>query len=157
MIIVGMADCAVAKNPAKITTLGLGSCVGIALYDKSTCVGGIVHIMLPSTEQSRSKDNVAKFADTGIPFLLERMIEEGAYRHRTIAKIAGGASMFSFNGSNKLNIGERNIDATKKMLTELKIPIIAEDTGKNYGRTIVLDTESGEFTVKSALKGINIY
>ncbi len=157
MIIVGMADSAVAKKPAKITTLGLGSCVGISLYDKSTGVGGIVHIMLPSREQARSKDNIAKFADTGIPLLLDTMVDEGAYKHRTTAKIAGGASMFSFNSQTQLNIGERNIAATKRTLKELKIPIAAEDTGKNYGRTIILDTENGELTVKSALKGIKIY
>lgn len=157
MIVVGMADSAVAKKPVKLTTLGLGSCVGISLYDKSTFVGGMVHIMLPSIEQARSKENTAKFADTGIPELMDRMVDEGAYKHRTTAKIAGGASMFSFNSNAQLNIGERNVTATKQALKELKIPIIAEDTGQNYGRTIILDTENGELTVKSALKGIKIY
>ncbi|WP_094228396.1 chemotaxis protein CheD [Methanolobus psychrotolerans] len=157
MIIVGMADSAVARKPVKLTTLGLGSCVGISLYDKSTGVGGMVHIMLPSIEQARSKDNRAKFADTGIPALLDSMVEEGAYKHRTTAKIAGGASMFSFNSNTQLNIGERNVTATKQSLKELRIPIIAEDIGLNYGRTIILDTENGELTVKSALKGIKTY
>ncbi|WP_342305775.1 chemotaxis protein CheD [Methanolobus sp. ZRKC5] len=157
MIIVGMADSAVAKKPEKITTLGLGSCVGISLYDKSTGVGGMVHIMLPSIEQARSKENIAKFADTGIPALIDGMVDLGAYKHRTIAKIAGGASMFSFNSNAQLNIGERNVTATKETLKELKIPIIAQDTGLNYGRTIILDTENGELTVKSAIKGIKTY
>lgn len=157
MIIVGMADSAVAKKPAKLTTLGLGSCVGISLYDKSTGVGGMVHIMLPSIENARSKENIAKFADTGIPALIDNMIDEGAYKHRTTAKIAGGASMFSFNSKNQLNIGERNVEATKLALKDLKIPILAEDTGQNYGRTIILDTENGELTVKSALKGMKVY
>lgn len=157
MIIVGMADSAVAKKPEKITTLGLGSCVGISLYDKSTGVGGMVHIMLPSIEQARSKENIAKFADTGIPALIDSMVDLGAYKHRTTAKIAGGASMFSFNSNAQLNIGERNVTATKETLKELKIPIIAQDTGLNYGRTIILDTENGELTVKSAIKGIKTY
>ena len=157
MIIVGMADSAVAKKPAKLTTLGLGSCVGISLYDKSTGVGGMVHIMLPSIENARSKDNIVKFADTGIPALVDEMIETGAYKHRTTAKIAGGASMFAFNSKTQLNIGERNVAATKVALEELKIPIIAQDTGKNYGRTIILDTENGELTVKSAHRGIKVY
>ncbi|MBP1908891.1 chemotaxis protein CheD [Methanolobus bombayensis] len=157
MIIVGMADSAVVKKPEKLTTLGLGSCVGISLYDKSTGVGGMVHIMLPSIESARSKENIAKFADTGIPSLVDDMVDAGAYKHRTTAKIAGGASMFSFNSNTQLNIGERNVTATKNTLDGLKIPIVAEDTGQNYGRTIVLDTENGELTVKSALKGIKIY
>jgi chemotaxis protein CheD len=113
--------------------------------------------MLPSIENARAKDNIDKFADTGIPSLIDTMIEEGAYKHRTTAKIAGGASMFSFNSKTQLNIGERNVAATKDALKELKIPIVAEDTGQNYGRTIVLDTENGELTVKSALKGIKVY
>lgn len=157
MIIVGMADSAVTKKPEKLTTLGLGSCVGISLYDKGNGVGGMVHIMLPSIEQARSKDNIDKFADTGIPALLDNMVAEGANQRRITAKIAGGASMFSFKANTQLNIGERNVAATKESLKLLKIPIIAEDTGKNYGRTIVLDTDNGELTVKSALEGIKVY
>lgn len=157
MIIVGMADSAVARSPAKITTLGLGSCVGVAMYDKTSCVGGMVHIMLPSVENARSKDNIAKFADTGIPYLLDCMLEEGAARGTIKAKIAGGARMFSFSSNAQLNIGERNVTATKEVMKKLRIPIIAEDTGENYGRTIILDTGNGELTVKSALKGQKIY
>jgi len=157
MIIVGMADSAVAKKPVKITTLGLGSCVGVAMYDKSSCIGGMVHVMLPSIENARSKDNPAKFADTGIPYLLECMIREGAAKSSIKAKIAGGARMFSFSSNAQLNIGERNVTATKESLKKLRIPLIAEDTGENYGRTIVLDTENGELIVKSALKEQKIY
>lgn len=157
MIIVGMADSAVSRKPAKISTLGLGSCVGVAMYDKTTCIGGMVHIMLPSVENARSKDNLAKFADTGIPYLLECMVKEGAARNAVKAKIAGGARMFSFSSNAQLNIGERNVSATKDALKKLRIPLIAEDTGENYGRTIILDTENGELTVKSALKGQKIY
>ncbi|WP_235856193.1 chemotaxis protein CheD [Methanolobus halotolerans] len=152
-----MADSAVAKKPVKITTLGLGSCVGVAMYDKRSCIGGMVHIMLPSVENARSKDNLAKFADTGIHYLLDCMLAEGATKSAIKAKIAGGARMFSFSSSAQLNIGERNVIATKEILKQLRIPVLAEDTGENYGRTIVLDTENGELTVKSALKGEKIY
>ncbi|MHC1575753.1 MAG: chemotaxis protein CheD [Methanosarcinaceae archaeon] len=153
MIIVGMADCAVTVPPKKLTTLGLGSCIGIALYDPHVKVAGMVHIMLPSIKQARSQENLAKFADTGIPHLVGQMEELGAVKRRIEAKIAGGASMFSFNKNSNLNIGERNIIATKSMLVEMNIPLIAEDVGKNYGRTIVLDGENGVLFVKSALKG----
>ncbi len=156
MIVVRMADSAVAKSPKKLTTLGLGSCIGIALYDPQAKVGGLVHIMLPSIEQARVKDNPAKFADAGIIFLMDEMVKAGAVKKRMWAKIAGGAHMFSFE--NKLmKIGERNIEETKLTLSKLNIPLIAEDTGKNYGRTIEFDTDSGELLIKSALKGnINI-
>lgn len=152
-IIVGMADYAVARKPTRLITLGLGSCVGIALYDPRTEIGGLVHIMLPSVNQARSKDNKAKFADTGIAHLVEEMQKEGAVKRRMVAKIAGGASMFSFTSESHMNIGERNVEMTKKVLDELKLQIIAEDTGLDYGRTIELDTETGMLQVRSILKG----
>lgn len=154
MIVVGMADSAVAKSPEKLTTLGLGSCIGITLYDPHVKVGGLVHIMLPNIKQARAKDNPAKFADAGILSLIDEMVECGALKRRMWAKIAGGAHMFSFSGNEHMKIGKRNIEETKLVLSELNIPLIAEDTGMNYGRTIIFDTNNGEFLVKSALKGI---
>lgn len=156
MIVIGMADYAVTRSPEKLTTLGLGSCVGIALYDPVTKIGGLLHIMLPTIENARFTDNCAKFADSGIPCLVEEMIRIGAVRRRLVAKIAGGAKMFSFNSDTNLNIGERNIQATKIVLSEMKVPIISEDVGKNYGRTVVLDTDTGVYYIKSAIKGENV-
>jgi len=147
-----MADYAVAKKPTNLVTLGLGSCVGIALYDPYVRVGGLVHIMLPSIDHARSKDNRVKFADTGIAYLVEEMENMGAVKRRLVAKIAGGASMFSFGNGGKLNIGKHNVEMTKKILDELQIQIIAEDTGKNYGRTIELDTGTGVLYVRSMRK-----
>ena len=152
-IIVGMADYAIVKCPTKVTTLGLGSCIGITLYDSQAKVGGLVHIMLPSIDQARSKENKAKFADTGIVYLVEEMVKQGAVKRRLEAKIAGGASMFSFGNNSQLKIGLRNAEMTKKVLKDLNIPIISEDTGDTYGRTIELDSCSGVLHVKSALKG----
>lgn len=152
-IIVGVADYAVARNPTRLITMGLGSCVGISLYDPYTQIGGLVHIMLPSIDHSRSKDNKAKFADTGIAYLLEEMQKEGAMKRRVVAKIAGGASMFSFTNESLMNIGERNVEMTKKVLDDLKVQVVAEDTGKDYGRTIELNTETGMLQVRSILKG----
>lgn len=153
-IIVGMADYAIVKCPTKVATLGLGSCIGITLYDSQTKIGGLVHIMLPSIDLSRSKGNKAKFADTGIVYLVEEMVKQGAVKRRIEAKIAGGASMFSFGNNSQLKIGIRNAEMTKKVLKDLNIPIISEDTGDTYGRTIELDSCSGVLHIKSALKGI---
>ena len=151
MIVIGMADYAVSRSPEKLTTLGLGSCVGIALYDPVAKIGGLIHIMLPTIENARFKDNCAKFADSGIPCLIEEMIRIGAVRRRLVAKIAGGAKMFSFNSDASLNIGERNVQATKMVLSEMKVPLISEDVGKNYGRTVLLDTDTGVYYIKSAI------
>ena len=151
-IIVGMGDYAVAKNPVKLATLGLGSCIGIALYDPKKQIGGLAHIMLPSIKNARSKENRAKYADTGILKLVEEMTMMGASKKHIQAKIAGGASMFSFVKNDMLNIGERNVIATKKALLDLDIPIISEDTGRHHGRTIELDTLDGELFIKRVHK-----
>jgi len=147
---VGMADLNICKAPNMITTLGLGSCIGIAMYDPVTKVGGLAHIMLPDSTQMRNNANIAKFADTGIEELLQRVIRAGANRNRLVSKIAGGAKMFEVSGmSNVSNIGERNALAAKQKVRELKIRLIAEDTGLNYGRTVELHCDTGEFYIKA--------
>lgn len=156
IIKVGMADLKVCTVPDSLTTLGLGSCVGIALYDKNTKVTGLAHIMLPDSKAIRNNTNIAKFADTGIDEILRLMINLGAAKSRIVAKIAGGANMFNFNtsGSTTLKVGDSNVIAVKQKLKELNIPIIAEDTGANYGRTVVIDSNTGIFTIKAVGKQI---
>lgn len=153
MIKVGMADLNVCVAPNGITTLGLGSCVGIILYDPRNRIAGLAHIMLPDSTKISNNENKAKFADTGIDELIIRMKEIGANSRGLIAKIAGGAQMFAFTKNNDMmRIGDRNIEATKAKLKELSIPILAEDTGLNYGRTIEFYPETGELHIKSVGK-----
>ncbi len=150
LIKVGMADMNYISSPGVLTTLGLGSCVGICLYDTSTKISGMVHIMLPSSIQIKNNSNIAKFADTGIKKLLDDMLKAGARKNKIISKIAGGAQMFNFNDSSDvMRIGARNVIATKETLQALSIPIIAEDTGGNYGRTIELYSETGVLLIKT--------
>ncbi len=147
---VGMADLKIAEFPKVLTTLGLGSCVGIALYDTSIKLAGLAHIMLPSSKHIKNNLNKAKFADTAINLLLENMIKAGSRKSRIKAKIAGGSQMFSFSGSSDvMKIGYRNIQATKQILKELDLPLIAEDTGGNYGRTIEVYSDTGGLLVKT--------
>lgn len=153
MIKVGMADMNVCAPPDCITTLGLGSCVGIVLYDPSRKVSGMVHVMLPDSTKIKNNENIAKFADTGIEELIRRLVAKGANRSALIAKIAGGAQMFAFSSNNDmLRVGERNVEATKDKLNSLRIPIVAQDTGANYGRTIEFSPETGELLIKSVGK-----
>lgn len=150
VIKVGMADLNVCKSPDIITTIGLGSCIGLTFYDPVSKIGGLVHYMLPDSTQMRNNSNIAKFADTGIEELLRQVIKAGASRNRLVAKIAGGAKMFEVSGmSNVSNIGERNALAAKQKLRELKIRLIAEDTGLNYGRTVELHCDTGDFYIKA--------
>ncbi|NLY76981.1 MAG: chemotaxis protein CheD [Tissierellia bacterium] len=155
VIKVGMADLKVTKAPGILTTLGLGSCVGIALHDGVNKIAGLAHAMLPSSDEISNNHNKAKFVDTGIDMLIEKMIMEGANKNHLVAKIAGGSQMFSFSSNNNiLKIGERNVLATRKKLKELGIKIISEDTGGNYGRTIELNSEDGSLMVKTIGHGI---
>ncbi len=155
LIKVGMADLQSSRHPCVLTTLGLGSCVGIALYDPDRKVVGLAHIMLPSSQQARNNSNIAKFADTAIIRLVEDMIAIGASRSQIVAKLAGGAQMFSFNdASEMLRIGARNVSASKEMLQLLKIPILAEDTGGNYGRTIEISSENGKLMIRTIGHGV---
>ncbi|MCI8308155.1 MAG: chemotaxis protein CheD [Lachnospiraceae bacterium] len=138
VIRVGIADMNYCKGDDSITTLGLGSCVGVVLYDSVLKMCGMVHVMLPDSSKIRNNDNLAKFADTGVVALYEGMVKRGADRFRMKAKIAGGAQMFSFNTNlEMMRVGESNVHAVKEALMKLRIPIAAEDTGLNYGRTII--------------------
>ena len=153
IIKVGMADLKVCKSPNGVTTLGLGSCVGIALRDPVTKIGGLAHIMLPDSTVIRNNSNIPKFADTGIEALVKQITAAGANRGRLVAKIAGGAKMFAFsNSSDMVGVGDRNVEAGKKKLQQMRIPILAEDTGKNYGRTVVFYPETGDFVIRSVGK-----
>ena len=150
MIIVGMADLNAVKNPGALTTLGLGSCVGIALYDPVSKVAGLAHIMLPDSTQIQNNSNAAKFADTATIRLIFIMQRLGARKELLKAKIAGGAQMFDFHTTNEaLRIGDRNVEATLKFLALHGIPVIARDTGLNYGRTVELYAENGKFLIKT--------
>lgn len=150
---VGMADLKVCVSPDRVTTLGLGSCVGIALRDPITKIGGLAHIMLPDSTMIRNNSNIPKFADTGIEELVKQVTLKGASRARLVAKIAGGAQMFGFGSqSETVRVGERNVEATKKKLAQMRIPILAEDTGKNFGRTVIFYPETGDFVIRAVGK-----
>ena len=154
---VGMADLNICKSPDVITTLGLGSCIGLTLYDPVTKIGGMVHYMLPDSTQVRNNTNIAKFADTGIEELLKRVTAAGANKTRLVAKIAGGAKMFETSGASNIgNSGARNAEAAKTILKKKGIRLVAEDTGLNYGRTVELHCQTGEFYIKSVGKSIKV-
>lgn len=154
IIKVGMADLKVCKSPDGVTTLGLGSCVGIAIRDPVLKVGGLAHIMLPdSTAIKGGESNPPKFADLGIAELVRQLEAMGAKRSRMTAKLAGGAMMFAFqNKSDLVRVGDRNVEAAKKTLQKLQIPVLAEDTGETYGRTVIFYPETGDYVIRAVGK-----
>lgn len=157
VIVVGMADLKVAKAPDILTTIGLGSCVGISLYDISTGVGGMAHVMLPSSREIQNQSNPAKFVDTAIAKLIDDVVRAGARKSNLKAKIAGGAQMFALKSDSQImKIGTRNYEESVKALRSYNIPIVSMDCGGNYGRTIELKLATGELKIKAIDKAVKI-
>jgi len=145
LINVGIAEIAVTQTPDVLRTI-LGSCVGICLYDKDRGIGGLAHVMLPTSKQGGSSPK--KYADTAIPMLVDELVSLGA--GKLVAKIVGGAMMFNLSENSLMGeIGKNNVSKAREILEKLNISIVAEDTGGNYGRTIDFYLETGEVKVKS--------
>jgi len=152
---VGIADLNIVLDPGAIMTIGLGSCIGIALYDGANKVAGLAHIMLPDSTQFKNNTNPMKFADLAIPMLIEKMEKQGCNKRNLTAKIAGGASMFNFSDKSIISdIGKRNSEAVKKTLKDEAIRIIAEETGGNKGRTMILQAADGRVILKVVGQGV---
>lgn len=151
---IGMADYKVGEKDNILVTLGLGSCVGVIIYDYGNNIAGMAHIMLPSSKEIKNNSNKMKFADTCIDLMMEDLIKKKINRGALKAKIAGGAQMFSVSlNSDSLNIGKRNVIAVKEKLKELRIPIVAEDVFGNHGRTIRFNCSNYDLNIKSIGKG----
>lgn len=147
---IGIGEQKIAQAPDKVTTLGLGSCVGLVLYDPIVKVGGMVHIMLPAAPKDAPGFNPYKFADTAIAEMLRLMLTRGAMRPRLVAKMAGGAHMFNTSVNiDIMNVGERNVQTCKRILNDLSIRLIAEDTGSTSGRSIEFCCETGHLQVRT--------
>ena len=151
-IVVEVADFAVAGGNSVLVTLGLGSCVALALHDPATGIAGLAHILLPTVGTGPPSIRAAKYADTAVPMLVEEMRRHGA-RRKLVAKMAGGARMFAALLPSGINMGERNIEATRAALAQLGIPIVAEDVGGEYGRSVKLIAATGAMTIRSLVGG----
>jgi len=161
---VRIAEFKIASAPALLKSYGLGSCVGVALYDPQARIGGLAHVLLPAWFKGKGQEaraasraplprNPLKYADLALEQLLRRLLEQGGSAERLSAKIAGGANMFSSlippptSGPGKASIGDRNVKAVRVELKRLGIPLQAEDVGGEEGRTLELDTSTGALRV----------
>lgn len=149
---VGIAEYAVSTSGETLVTSGLGSCLGVALFDGDHGVAGLAHVMLPETNGTKP-DNLAKYADTGITELVRTMVHHGADARNMTAKLAGGSDMFEFSAAGDQSIGERNGVAARATLDDLDVPVVAEDVGGDYGRSLQFIGTTGELVVKSAKRG----
>jgi chemotaxis protein CheD len=146
--VVGVGEYKVARTPGKLTCIGLGSCVGIAIYDLQAGIGGVAHAMLPRYEEGRDKINASKYADSAIMIMVDELLEMGVSRGHLRAKMAGGAQMFSFISSDTLNIGLRNSESARATLRGENIPLLAEDVGGTRGRTITFNPADGVYRIQ---------
>lgn len=152
VVVVGIGEFHAGRTP--MSSIGLGSCIGLVVFDRDRSFGALAHVMLPDS-QGRT-DRPAKYADTAVAFLVKELNKNGCKTASLAAKITGGASMFqTFSGN--LNIGERNIESVRAQLKKLNIPLVAEDVGGTAGRTIVYHpAENGKISVKTAAGTVKI-
>ena len=148
-VVVRMADCRVGQAPGQIlTTYALGSCIGLAVYDRATGVGGLLHFMLPDSaiDPSRGRDNPCMFADTGIPLLLQQVVALGASKRRLVVYAVGGAQMI--DREKVFDIGKRNCLATRKILWKEGVMLTGEVVGGDLSRTLRLEIGSGRIWIQ---------
>ena len=150
---VAIGDYKVVKGVSIIKTVGLGSCVALALYDPMEKVGGLAHIMLP---RSNGKSANPKYADHAIELMLNEMLKLGARKKNIVAKMAGGAQIFKHITTDSLKIGERNVRAIEEILGENNIKIVSKDVGGTAGRSVFFYTEDGRMLVKYS-NGVKIW
>jgi len=147
---VRIGEIRVARGDSLLLTVGLGSCVAIAVWDPRTQIGGLAHAMLPTTSSGRADAPPGRFAETAVPELLTMMEAAGASTRRLRARLAGGASMFRdvLDGEG-LKLGRRNVEAAHAALAHAGIAVDGEDVYGTYGRSVFLRTRDGKLLVTS--------
>ncbi len=163
VINVGVAELKVSTNSDVLASYGLGSCVAVAIFDPVRKIGGLAHVMLPESRDKDTESAPGKFGDTAVPRLVEELCNIGARKKSLRCKLVGGAQMFEIPGARNreaslscgpsANIGGRNVEAVKKALEQMRVPVVAEDTGGNHGRTVMFDTSTGDIEINSIYYG----
>lgn len=154
-LMVGLGEVKTSQDPEEVLTcLGLGSCIGVCMYDPVARVAGMVHVVLPNSD-GKPENSRGKYADTGVPLLLEMMLERGATKSRVIVKIAGGAQISRAKGmGDAFQIGERNLEAVGAVLDANSMRVKGSDTGGHHGRTMRFYLDTGKTLVTTAGKEI---
>jgi len=146
---VGIGEYKIGKR-ALLEAMGLGSCIGVILFDMSTGISGIAHILLPGASQTGE----TKYAETAIDKVLEDMSKQGARRSKIYSKFAGGAQVFKHMNLEILKIGSRNAISVEETLIKKKIPILAKDVGGEVGRSVMFNPVDGSMIVRYTKGGV---
>jgi len=149
-IVVGLGEIKISKDPQDVlVSYGLGSCLGIAMYDPVAQIGGMLHAVLPSSDKQNNDESCTKYVGCGIDVLLKSLIEAGGQRQRIVLRMAGGANMLSATVfSDIMNIGQRNIDSAHRKLKELNLKLSGEEVGGNIGRTVRFYVADGRVAIR---------
>ena len=148
---VRMGELAISDTPGEVlVSLGLGSCIGLAVVDKRAGVAGLAHIVLPAAAGTPKPEAMNKFADHAVPALVDGMVERGASRVFMQASMIGGASMFEATGAKTLEVGQRNATAVRELVAARRVQVVAEAVGGSRGRTVKVDVSSGTVSVREA-------
>lgn len=155
MIHVGLSEIKYAEAPEILKSMGLGSCVGVVIYHESMHIAGMAHVMLPDSTLAHAQSFLpGKFADTAVPELVASLTRRGVSLHELKAKMAGGAEMFKSTRVLALDsIGKRNAEAVRSQLNHFHIPVVAEETGKDFGRTIEFLTGTCQLVIRAISQG----
>jgi len=154
-ILVGMSQIQVRQGGAKFICFGLGASIGLVAIDSEADVTGVAHIILPESSQNKPQEKPGAFADTAIPELIQQMESQGAHPSRIICAFVGGAGVFTFGGEpdSRLNIGARNSRAVEQQLNRAGLRTLVADVGGCNGRTLSVDSASGEVRVRTINDG----
>jgi len=155
VLMVRVADLGVGQAHDTLVTLGLGSCVAIVLHDAEAKVGGLAHVLLPSPALARSDGKPARFPQSAVPSLLQLMTANGAQPRRITARLAGGASMFAaLAPPGTVQMGERNLVASRQTLAAHGVPLVGEAVGGDFGRTVRLRVSDGRLEISTVAHGV---
>ena len=153
-ISVRVGEVRVGMGKTVLFAIGLGSCVGVALYDARARVGGLAHVMLPHPSSARQPTPIGRFASTAVDYLISEMENAGAARRRMFARLVGGAAMFeTILAEDGPALGQRNVEAARQALKKAGVPLKAEETGGNFGRTVHFHVADGRLLISSVRHG----
>ncbi len=148
VLVAGMGEIKVARMAGVLTCIGLGSCVGVLLYDPATAVASLAHVMLPESHGGSESESPGKYATTALPAMLLQMGVPAHALSRLRAVLIGGAELFA-NRTQTLQIGARNVEKLRSLLGAYRIPIVFEDTGGRQGRSFEFDLATGRLALRT--------
>lgn len=155
LLSIGLGEMQISGDPNVVMVCyGLGSCIGLSFYDPVAKIGALAHIVLPDSSLARDGDAESKYANTCVPFVLDKLLKKGAKANRLVVKIAGGAQVLQVSGmKNRLDIGNRNTEAVREAIMKAGLTLKCQDVGGNFGRTMQFFIGTGRIVIKTVGKG----